>query len=175
VPLLDLVAACDVLGNRAEADAYVARILTKHDAEVEEDLPPRTAAILRRRSRGTDGAQPPPAICLYSSQHCQGGWWGFGAVRRGLCLQLEADHRRRRTSANDGERRGLATTVAPRGGCLTNAMGRPTHDDSRTRRLPIWRLPGIIRAERGIRRTHDRSPSATGPGPPPSADFRPCR
>lgn len=49
VPLLDLVAACDALGNRAEADAYVARILANHDAEVEEDLPPRTAAILHRR------------------------------------------------------------------------------------------------------------------------------
>jgi nucleoid-associated protein YgaU len=51
VPLLDLVAACDALGNRAEADAYVARILANHDAEVEEDLPPRTAEILFRRQR----------------------------------------------------------------------------------------------------------------------------
>jgi len=51
VPLLDLVAACDALGNRAEADAYVQRILANHDAEVEEDLPPRTAAILHRRAR----------------------------------------------------------------------------------------------------------------------------
>lgn len=51
VPLLDLVAACDALGNHAEADAYVARILHNHDAEVEEDLPPRTAEILFRRSR----------------------------------------------------------------------------------------------------------------------------
>lgn len=49
VPLLDLVAACDAQDNRAEADAYVARILTNHDAEVEEDLPPRTAEILFRR------------------------------------------------------------------------------------------------------------------------------
>jgi hypothetical protein len=49
VPLLDLVAACDAQDNRAEADAYVARILTNHDAEVEEDLPPRTAQILFRR------------------------------------------------------------------------------------------------------------------------------
>ncbi|SOC52852.1 DNA-binding transcriptional activator of the SARP family [Blastococcus aggregatus] len=48
-PLLDLVAACDAQGNRAEADAYVARILANHDAEVEEDLPPRTAEILFRR------------------------------------------------------------------------------------------------------------------------------
>lgn len=51
VPLLDLVAACDLLGNKAEADSYVARILANHDAEVEEDLPPRTAAILHRRER----------------------------------------------------------------------------------------------------------------------------
>jgi hypothetical protein len=49
VPLLDLVAACDAQGKRAEADAYVARILANHDAEVEEDLPPRTAEILFRR------------------------------------------------------------------------------------------------------------------------------
>jgi nucleoid-associated protein YgaU len=51
VPLLDLVAACDALGNRAEADAYVRRILANHDADVEEDLPPRTAEILFRRQR----------------------------------------------------------------------------------------------------------------------------
>nr|WP_211661361.1 LysM peptidoglycan-binding domain-containing protein [Modestobacter muralis] len=50
-PLLDLVAACDAQGDRAEADAYVARILANHDAEVEEDLPPRTADILFRRQR----------------------------------------------------------------------------------------------------------------------------
>jgi hypothetical protein len=49
VPLLDLVAACDAQEKRAEADAYVARILVNHDAEVEEDLPPRTAEILFRR------------------------------------------------------------------------------------------------------------------------------
>jgi nucleoid-associated protein YgaU len=49
VPLLDLVAACDAQGNRAEADAHVKRILSNHDAEVEEDLPPRTAEILHRR------------------------------------------------------------------------------------------------------------------------------
>lgn len=48
-PLLDLVAACDAQGNRAEADAYIKRILANHDAEVEEDLPPRTAEILHRR------------------------------------------------------------------------------------------------------------------------------
>ncbi|WP_236832889.1 hypothetical protein [Blastococcus sp. KM273128] len=55
VPLLDLVAACDAQGNRAEADAYVARILANHGAEVEEDLPPRTAEILFRR-QWTKGA-----------------------------------------------------------------------------------------------------------------------
>jgi hypothetical protein len=49
VPLLDLVAACDAQDNRAEADAYLKRILANHDAEVEEDLPPRTAEILHRR------------------------------------------------------------------------------------------------------------------------------
>jgi hypothetical protein len=49
VPLLDLVAACDAQGNRAEADAYIKRVLANHDAEVEEDLPPRTAEILHRR------------------------------------------------------------------------------------------------------------------------------
>lgn len=49
VPLLDLVAACDAQDNRAEADAYVKQILANHDAEVEEDLPPRTAEILYRR------------------------------------------------------------------------------------------------------------------------------
>jgi nucleoid-associated protein YgaU len=49
VPLLDLVAACDAQGKRAEAGAFVARILSNHDAEVEEDLPPRTAEILFRR------------------------------------------------------------------------------------------------------------------------------
>ena len=54
--MLDLVAASDAQGNRAEADAYVARILANHDAEVEEDLPPRTADILFRRDR-IDGAR----------------------------------------------------------------------------------------------------------------------
>lgn len=49
VPLLDLVAACDAQDQRAEADAYVKKILANHDAEVEEDLPPRTAQVLFRR------------------------------------------------------------------------------------------------------------------------------
>ena len=48
-PLLDLIAASEALGNTAEADAYVKRIMANHDADVEEDLPPRTAAILHRR------------------------------------------------------------------------------------------------------------------------------
>ena len=47
--LLNLVAASEALGNTTEADAYVKRIMANHDADVEEDLPPRTAAILRRR------------------------------------------------------------------------------------------------------------------------------
>ena len=47
--LLDLVDASDAVGNTAEGDSYVKRIMANHDAEVEEDLPPRTAAILRRR------------------------------------------------------------------------------------------------------------------------------
>jgi hypothetical protein len=51
VPLLDLVAACDAQDHRGEADSYVKRILANHDAEVEEDLPPRTAEILFRRQR----------------------------------------------------------------------------------------------------------------------------
>ncbi len=49
VPLLDLVAACDAQDQRAEADAYVKKILANHDADVEEDLPPRTAQVLFRR------------------------------------------------------------------------------------------------------------------------------
>lgn len=49
VPLLDKVAACDAQDLRAEADAFVKRILANHDAEIEEDLPPRTAAVLMRR------------------------------------------------------------------------------------------------------------------------------
>ena len=49
VPLLDLVAACDAQDNCAEADAYIKRILANHDAEVEADLPPRTAEVLHRR------------------------------------------------------------------------------------------------------------------------------
>ena len=49
VALLDLVAACDAQGNRAEADRLVTRILANHDAEVEEDLPPRTAEVLHQR------------------------------------------------------------------------------------------------------------------------------
>lgn len=51
VPLLDLVAACDALGKTAEGDTYVQRVLRNHDAEMEEDLPIRTAEILMRRQR----------------------------------------------------------------------------------------------------------------------------
>jgi DNA-binding SARP family transcriptional activator len=46
--LLDLVAASHAEGNRAAAASYVRRIMANHDAEVEEDLPPRTYDILRR-------------------------------------------------------------------------------------------------------------------------------
>jgi hypothetical protein len=49
VPLLDLMAASDAQGHRAEAARWIQQIMTVHDAEVEEDLPPRTAEILRRR------------------------------------------------------------------------------------------------------------------------------
>ena len=49
IALLDLLAAYDAQGNRAEAGALVQRILANHDAEVEEDLPPRTADVLHRR------------------------------------------------------------------------------------------------------------------------------
>lgn len=49
IALLDLVAAHHALGNAAEAERYVVRILANHDAEVEEDLPPRTYDVLRRR------------------------------------------------------------------------------------------------------------------------------
>ncbi len=49
IALLDLLAACDALGRRAEADRLVQRILSNHGAEVEEDLPPRTAKVLHQR------------------------------------------------------------------------------------------------------------------------------
>ena len=48
-PLLDLVAACHAQGQTAQAEAYVRRILGNHDAQEEEDLPPRTYDVLRRR------------------------------------------------------------------------------------------------------------------------------
>jgi hypothetical protein len=50
VALLDLVAASDAQGNHREARMWIQRIFANHDdAEVEEDLPPRTAEILHRR------------------------------------------------------------------------------------------------------------------------------
>jgi hypothetical protein len=49
VALLDLVAACDARGHHAEAEQLIRRIMSNHDADVEEDLPPRTAEILHRR------------------------------------------------------------------------------------------------------------------------------
>ena len=49
IALLDLVAASDAAGNHSAADSYIARILANHEADVEEDLPPRTYEVLRRR------------------------------------------------------------------------------------------------------------------------------
>jgi hypothetical protein len=48
-PLCDLVLASDAQDRHAEGDEYVRRIMANHDAEVEEDLPPRTYEILLRR------------------------------------------------------------------------------------------------------------------------------
>lgn len=48
-PLLDLVAACHLQGQAAQAEAYVRQIMVNHDADLEEDLPPRTYEVLRRR------------------------------------------------------------------------------------------------------------------------------
>ncbi len=59
VALLDLAVAHQAVGNAAEAEQYVQRILANHDAEVEEDLPPRTYDVLRRRhllGRGHGGS-----------------------------------------------------------------------------------------------------------------------
>jgi hypothetical protein len=56
-PLLDLVRACLDQHKQAEAEAYVAQIMSNHDADVEEDLPPRTVEILDRlRNHWTDQA-----------------------------------------------------------------------------------------------------------------------
>jgi len=44
-----LVKACDAQDKHAEGDEYVRQIMANHDAEVEEDLPPRTYDALRRR------------------------------------------------------------------------------------------------------------------------------
>jgi DNA-binding SARP family transcriptional activator len=51
IPLLDLVKASLDLGKDAEADAWIQQILTNNDADVEEDLPPRTAEIIFRLQR----------------------------------------------------------------------------------------------------------------------------
>jgi hypothetical protein len=48
VPLLDLVRACMAMDKQAEAEAKVQQLLHNNDAEVEEDLPPRTAEVLFR-------------------------------------------------------------------------------------------------------------------------------
>ena len=46
--LLDLVAACHARGDSAGGDGYVKTIMRNHDAEVEEEIPPRTYEILLR-------------------------------------------------------------------------------------------------------------------------------
>lgn len=48
-PLLDQAAVLDAQGRLAELAATVRRIRAHHEAEVEEDLPPRTYEILLRR------------------------------------------------------------------------------------------------------------------------------
>ncbi|MBL8929315.1 MAG: LysM peptidoglycan-binding domain-containing protein [Kineosporiaceae bacterium] len=58
-PLLDLIAACDDLGQAAEAELYVGRLLGVHDADGPDDLPSRTARALAARegtSRDRAGA-----------------------------------------------------------------------------------------------------------------------
>ncbi len=49
--VMDLVEASMAQQKLAEAETYVQRILTNHDAEIEEDLPPRTAEVLFRLRR----------------------------------------------------------------------------------------------------------------------------
>ena len=49
--LLNLVAACDLMNRRAEAESYVKRIYANHNAEVPEDLPGRVGEQLRLRRR----------------------------------------------------------------------------------------------------------------------------
>lgn len=51
LPLLDLVEASMAQQKLAEAERYVQQILANHDAEIEEDLPPRTAEVLFRLRR----------------------------------------------------------------------------------------------------------------------------
>ena len=48
-PLLDLAAACQTRGEHAQAESYIKQIMANHDAQDEEDLPPRTYEVLRRR------------------------------------------------------------------------------------------------------------------------------
>ena len=52
------------------------------------------------------------------SPHCQGGWWGSADVRRCPLLQVNARYGRQGIPADDRERHGLATAVAPRSGRL---------------------------------------------------------
>jgi DNA-binding SARP family transcriptional activator len=49
IALADLAMAADAQGKHAEATAYIRRLLTNHDAELPEDLPPRTYEIIQRR------------------------------------------------------------------------------------------------------------------------------
>lgn len=56
VALLDLLAAAEAQGDHTEARHYLTRILTNNDAEVEEDLPPRTYEILLRLTDGFEAS-----------------------------------------------------------------------------------------------------------------------
>jgi hypothetical protein len=47
-PLLILLQVAEKRGNQAEAKEYLRQIMTIYDADVEEDLPPRTYEIIRR-------------------------------------------------------------------------------------------------------------------------------
>ena len=80
--------------------------------------------------------------------HCQSGWWGSADVCRCPLLQVSAGCGCQAIPADDRERHGVATTVAPRTGHLTGP-----------------------RANRGISGSPARVPAsrpcaATGPAPP---------
>lgn len=63
VPLLDLVAASVATDQHATAEHYARLIMGNHDAEVEEDLPPRTYEVLNRLL-WTPGQRASPARTL---------------------------------------------------------------------------------------------------------------